>query len=91
MPDSTPPSPKVVTLPAGDYDWCRCARQSSEPLCTDGSCTNRQRFSLKGKSPETLWLCRCDATKTPPFCDGSHNHLGKTPKRGWSLLAGRAQ
>ena len=30
-----------------------------------------------------------NATKTPPFCDGSHNKLGTAPKRGWSLLAGR--
>ena len=89
MSDAPPPSPKVVTLPAGDYHWCRCAQQQSEPLCASGSCAQAHAFTLKCKSPETLWLCRCNATKTPPFCDGSHNKLGTAPKRGWSLLAGR--
>jgi CDGSH-type Zn-finger protein len=22
---------------------------------------------------EEVWLCQCKQTKTPPYCDGSHN------------------
>ena len=32
------------------------------------------------KNDETIYICQCGHTKTPPYCDGSHNqHPGKTP------------
>lgn len=32
------------------------------------------QFDLEGK--ETIALCRCGASKTRPFCDGSHRDAG---------------
>jgi CDGSH-type Zn-finger protein len=31
------------------------------------------------KAGQTLYICRCGKTKTPPFCDGSHGESGVTP------------
>ncbi len=37
-------------------------------------------YSKNITSGETVYICQCGATKTPPFCDGSHNeHPGKEP------------
>lgn len=32
------------------------------------------------KSGETVYICQCDKSSTPPFCDGSHQqHSGTEP------------
>jgi CDGSH-type Zn-finger protein len=33
-----------------------------------------QPIDLKGE--KKIWLCRCGASKTKPFCDGSHETIG---------------
>ena len=83
----TPPNqPCALQLAAGDYRWCACGKSQSLPFCDDQPGCTPKAFTVKPrKTPETLWLCGCAATKTPPYCDGSHNKLG--PKTGWSKLA----
>ena len=31
------------------------------------------------KKDDTVYICRCGLTKTPPYCDGSHAGTDKTP------------
>lgn len=35
---------------------------------------NGDRYDLAGKT--TVYLCRCGASTTKPFCDGQHSKIG---------------
>lgn len=68
------PQPRV--LPPGDYLWCGCGGSAKRPLC-DGrhagnGCSAAHRFTVTPRSGR-LWLCVCQRTRHPPFCDGQHN------------------
>ena len=86
MPRPQPPQPCAVQLPAGEYQWCACGESTAFPFCHQAAGCQPLRFVVKpARRVETLWLCGCGASKTKPFCDGSHNKLG--PKTGWAKLA----
>ena len=37
-------------------------------------------YEIQVKAGQTVYICRCGDTHTPPFCDGSHKaHPGITP------------
>jgi len=37
-------------------------------------------YELPVKRGETVYICQCGHTNTPPLCDGSHNNYpGKSP------------
>lgn len=58
------------------YSWCSCGFSSIEPLC-DGShrieTENKRSVKFYSKTPKDVLLCGCKQTKTPPYCDNSHN------------------
>ena len=77
--------PTAVKVEKGKtYSWCTCGLSEKNPLC-DGA--HKQTWyekdgelikpfvSLKFTAEEDgeVWLCNCKHTKTPPFCDGTHN------------------
>lgn len=41
---------------------------------------NGQPYEHNLKSGESVYICQCGQTGTPPFCDGSHQQIpGKAP------------
>jgi CDGSH-type Zn-finger protein len=32
-------------------------------------------IKVEFEKEEEVWFCQCKQTKTPPYCDGSHNKL----------------
>lgn len=69
--------PAPVDLEAGKaYFWCSCGMSSRQPLC-DSAHKNTDFRPLRFQPEESgeAWLCRCKHTKTPPYCDGTHNSL----------------
>lgn len=66
--------PYVLTLAAGHYYSCDCGRgpRGLCPHTQPAPHCRRTAFTLCRR--ETVWLCPCGATTTPPWCDGhSHN------------------
>jgi len=72
--------PKEVELePGTTYSWCRCGRSKTQPLCDEashkGTGLEPRRFNVSTK--RKVWLCLCKQTKSPPYCDGTHNTFKK--------------
>lgn len=71
--------PWLMELAPGEYQWCGCGRAPSA-FC-DGTglyACKAVPFTVRPrKTVQTVWLCRCRRTRTPPFCDGSHNRPPK--------------
>ncbi len=77
--------PVEMHLKAGKiYSWCTCGHSKNLALC-DGE-HKKLAYEENGETimpfrslkyqpeqDETVWFCQCKQTKTPPFCDGSHN------------------
>lgn len=36
---------------------------------------NKAPYRIEVKAGSTHYICQCGATKTPPYCDGSHQAL----------------
>lgn len=68
--------PETIECVAGEvYSWCGCG-QSHDRLFTDAKCTSQcHSIDYVASSDELVTFCRCKATKTPPFCDGSHGQV----------------
>ncbi len=78
--------PVEMHLKAGKiYSWCTCGHSKLGALCDsehkklayeENGETIFPFRSLKyqPQQDETVWFCQCKQTKTPPFCDGSHNN-----------------
>ena len=42
--------------------------------------TRNKPYEQPLKAGETVYICQCGSTQTPPFCNGSHKqHPGKEP------------
>ena len=37
---------------------------------------NQGPYSIEVKAGNSVWICQCGATKTPPYCDGAHQQTG---------------
>ncbi|HSH80946.1 MAG TPA: Rieske 2Fe-2S domain-containing protein [Herpetosiphonaceae bacterium] len=46
------------------------------PLQVQGSFKIVQPSGQALETGEETWLCRCGASQTKPFCDGTHSHVG---------------
>jgi CDGSH-type Zn-finger protein len=64
-----------------DFYWCTCGRSKDPRGFCDGSHrtsgTNLKPMKFTPQQAGTQWICGCKATKTPPYCDGSHTALRK--------------
>jgi CDGSH-type Zn-finger protein len=69
-------SPCVMEIEAGDHLWCACGLSGHQPFC-DFSHKGTGLFPVKFHVPsrQTVVLCNCKHTHTPPYCDGSHAKL----------------
>ncbi|KJE91133.1 zinc finger CDGSH-type domain-containing protein [Capsaspora owczarzaki ATCC 30864] len=77
--------PFPIDVVAGKtYSWCTCGHSNKQPLCdgihkkfNEQLPEEHRRKSLKfvPAQAETLWLCGCKQTATPPYCDGSHVNI----------------
>lgn len=69
--------PKIMNMGKGKYFWCACGRSKKGALFCDGSHkgTGIQPVRVLFEKPQEVAWCMCKQTKTPPFCDGSHNDL----------------
>lgn len=70
-------TPVTLELEPGTYWWCACGLSQNQPFC-DGSHKKERIFTpveFKIERKRKLKLCRCKHTKTPPYCDQSHNDL----------------
>ncbi|MFW2374622.1 MAG: CDGSH iron-sulfur domain-containing protein [Gammaproteobacteria bacterium] len=38
-----------------------------------------QPYAVEVNAGDSVYLCQCGLTQTPPFCDGSHKATDKTP------------
>ncbi len=38
-----------------------------------------QPYAVDVKAGESVYICQCGQTQTPPYCDGSHKTTDKTP------------
>lgn len=68
--------PAELELEPGVYFWCSCGLSGHQPMC-DGEHTGTGLRSKKFVVTEKcrVRLCNCKQTRTPPFCDGSHEQL----------------
>jgi len=48
------------------------------PYCVSGTfmIQDAQGHAVDGGGQDTVYLCRCGASTTKPFCDGSHEERG---------------
>ena len=79
MADPNVPSKKPVTLELepGTYWWCACGLSEDQPFC-DGSHREAGVFSpmeFTVERKQRVKLCQCKHTKTPPYCDMTHQDL----------------
>jgi CDGSH iron-sulfur domain-containing protein 3 len=60
------------------YSWCSCGFSQTMPLCDHAHREFSDKKSVKfiAENTETLYLCGCSETATPPFCD-NHNQCKK--------------
>lgn len=68
--------PKMMDLEPGEYHWCSCGKSAGGDFCSgahEGSDFTPVAFEVKEKA--NLAICMCKHTKTPPYCDGSHQNL----------------
>lgn len=75
VPKSAQEGPYKVEAEKGKrYAWCSCGLSAKQPLC-DGAHkgTEFRCVPWVAKKTETVYLCGCKRTKTPPFCDRSHS------------------
>ena len=69
--------PIVVDVVAGEtYWWGRCGHPENKPFC-DGSHARTSVEPMGGKAERSrpMSFCPCKRTKSPPFCDDSHDEL----------------
>lgn len=64
--------PIKITLDAGTYYRCSCGHSQHLPFCDESHRGGRSHpvpFTLTER--QTVYLCGCKGTATPPMCDGS--------------------
>ena len=69
-------SPLEIFVEAGiKYSWCSCGFSKNMPLCDNAhrEFSTKKSFKFIAETSETLYLCGCSETQTPPLCDKSNN------------------
>lgn len=63
--------PVVATFDAGSkHTLCGCRRCACRPWAAEHC---RRPLTVTTERKTLVWLCSCAASKTFPYCDGSHN------------------
>lgn len=63
-------------MPEPEQDILRIEPLKNGPLKVNGLTDFRNSRGEAIKTKNTMTLCRCGASKTQPFCDGTHNTVG---------------
>ncbi len=71
MANEDPRPCRPLPLAGGAYRWCGCGGSRRRPFCDPAGCPGPERcrpFEIEGFA--VVRLCRCQQTRTPPYCDG---------------------
>ena len=79
--------PLRTTLAPGNYLYCACGKSADNPFCNGSHHgTGIKPVFFEVKKERKMSLCTCKMTKTPPYCDLSHEGMdsggnGKVEKK----------
>lgn len=65
----------IQVIKGNQYKWCTCGYSKSMPTCDNAHREFSDKKSLKfiAEQSQTIYLCGCSETQTPPYCDNSNN------------------
>jgi CDGSH-type Zn-finger protein len=89
LPHIAKKEPAMVNVQPGKiYAWCTCGLSQKQPFCDgvhkkiahtidehDEPILPYKSIKVEFEKEEEVWFCQCKQTKTPHYCDGSHNKL----------------
>jgi len=68
--------PLKTTLEPGNYLYCACGKSADNPFCNGAHHgTGIKPVFFEVKKTRKMSLCTCKLTKTPPYCDNSHEGM----------------
>ncbi len=68
--------PLKTTLEAGTYLYCQCGYSANQPWCNGSHHgTKFKPMLVEIKKERKASICTCKLTKSPPYCDNSHEQL----------------
>ena len=68
--------PLKTTLTPGKYLYCACGKSADNPFCNGSHHgTGMKPVFFEIQKERKISLCTCKLTKTPPYCDNSHEKM----------------
>ena len=68
--------PLKTTLEAGTYLYCQCGYSADQPWCNGSHHGSKFKpMVIEVEKARKASICTCKLTKTPPYCDNSHEEI----------------